>query len=61
MLAVVVTKGKSSEDMIAFSAKADLSADSRAVTGLVQPCSSVDIRAVAPAPVRASGPVQITC
>jgi len=47
--------------MEALRAKAARSPASRAATGLVQPCSSVDIKAVAPAPVTASGPVQIRC
>lgn len=44
-----------------LTAKAERRADSLAVTGLIQPWSSVDPKLVRPAPVRASGPVQTKC
>lgn len=47
--------------IVAFKLNAERRAASRAVTGLIQPCSSVDISAVVPAPVKASGPVQRRC
>ena len=59
--AVAGVKAKRSDDIVAFRARADLRTDSRAVTGLVQPCSSEDISAIEPAPVRASGPVHTKC
>lgn len=45
----------------ALRASPDRRADSLAVTGLIQPWSSVEARDVDPAPVKASGPVHSMC